>query len=319
MVTPVAEPASLLLKAYQEVERAAHWHLIPTSSSFVWEGGVSADVQWYRGAFPPSPHGWEVLIRAETAYLRGVCQLAMLGSGRDLDEVAAVMQGRWLTCDATSFLRRGNDHSAVGQLAKHVCPDPGEEVHVVESTPTDTGALVRLARSGGLEPSIATVAVRAGLPPLIVGIGSDTEHMAAELRYEPGGLPLPDPESDGVLDLGLALQHLSAGGRRPRGISSRTSGRPVEVLVEPPDLADESGSWTVRSCDVIAVAAHESGGGPAAEGVVAEYLAARAPHLLPVIDFDSASDEFFAYAQEERHARELAEVLRSLQQRGNSA
>ncbi len=220
MVTPVAEPASLLLKAYQEVERAAHWRLIPTSSPFVWEGGVSSGIQWYRGAFPPSPHGWEVLIRAETAYLRGVFQLAMLGSGRDLDEVAAVMQGRWLTCDATSFLRRGNDHSAVGQLAKHVCPDPGEEVHVVESTTTDTGEFVRLARSGGLEPSIATVAVRTGLAPLIVGIGSDTEHVAAELRYEPGGLPYLTP-SRTVCWTWVLLFSTSARAGGDRGASRR--------------------------------------------------------------------------------------------------
>ncbi len=119
------------------------------------------------------------------------------------------------------------------------------------------------------------------------------------LLYDDGPLSPPVPEEERTIDLVDALARL-ADARRvtapPRPARQRAR---LTVHVSGPESPDLH--WTVSSNAVVEHLAPGEGG-PVAEDRVRELLALHARHSLDVLEFDSSSEEFIAYAETAEHA-----------------
>ncbi len=300
------EAARILSEAYRTLTRSSSWRLIPMSQSSCFEAAARPGLQWHRSIRNGETAGWEVLISGEDAYLKGVFQYAVLGWTRGRDHVAAVVGDRWLRCDAAAFLRAGDDHSALGQLAKFVAPDRGRAAAVAATVTTDEGTVYRLARRDPTD--VISVLVPAdGHPPTIVALGSAAEPDLHELAYDDAPLSLPEPRQADTVDLRDAVSALASLSGRKRPRRRRADGPQLRVHVF---RETEDATWTVSSTDVVDRLAPGEGG-HVAEARVVELLAARAPHLLDSVTFDSSGDEVIAVAPSEQAARELAALIES--------
>lgn len=243
---------------------------------------------------------WTVLIRAGTAHLRGLAQASALGYQADLDRAKDALAGRWLTCDATPWLRRAHDHSALGWFGKPAHVQAGESVALRGVQDRDGLVEARLVTGmGGV-----VVAWAPGEEPRVVALDDDEPDDRLRIHYTDGPVDLPDVAADGVCALPELLAML---GRSRPGRSRRAPRRATVDVVAP---AEDGDPWGVVSEDLAEILG--AGSGPDAEPTVLELLAITAPALVEALRLDSYETTFCAYVTDEQTARAVADALRRL-------
>jgi hypothetical protein len=310
-VTPavtVPDPAALLRAAYGTWASSPVWTLwaLTTAGERV-VGGARPGMQWIEAGHLDAA----VLVDGAVARVRGTLLLQGLLGPVEPARVEATVRGRWVTCPAEAWLRRGPDHSALGWFGKGL--DGRDDVRLVTADDTGGTLVARLLTRRG---TVTVQRTRDGETRLVQCLDR-----SGFVRWTWDDVPLvvPRPGPDEVVALDEVLRSLghaedrSAGGPAPGPVRE-----PVREPVRQPGRAtvevfapDEPGEqWSLYSDDLAAVLGVEAG--HEAQALALRALAVHVPHLVHLVEGDSYDTVFSAYVPDERTAREVAEVLRRL-------
>ncbi|WP_088319364.1 hypothetical protein [Kineosporia sp. R_H_3] len=314
-MTPAAtvpDPAGLLRAAYGTWATSPVWTLwaLTTAGERV-VGGVRPGMQWIEAGHLDAA----VLVEGAVARVRGTLLLQGLLGPVEPARVEAAVRGRWVTCPAEAWLRRGADHSALGWFGKGL--DGSDDVRLVTADDTGGTLVARLLTRRG---TVTVQRTRDGTTRLVQCLDR-----SGFVRWTWDDVPLvvPRPAPDEVVALDEVLRALGPAPEPPApGPAHESAGeQPHEQAREPvrqPGRAtvevfapDEPGEqWSLYSDDLAAVLGVEAG--HEAQTLALRALAVHVPHLVHLVEGDSYDTVFSAYVPDERTAREVAEVLRRL-------
>ncbi|WP_088290542.1 hypothetical protein [Kineosporia sp. A_224] len=306
----VPDPAALLRAAYGTWAASPVWTLwaLTTAGERV-VGGVRPGMQWIEAGHLDAA----VLVDGAVARVRGTRLLQGLLGPVGPARVEAAVRGRWVSCPAEAWLRRGVDHSALGWFGKGL--DGSDDVRLVTADDAGGTLVARLLTRRG---TVTVQRTRDGTTRLVQCLDR-----GGFVRWTWDDVPLvvPRPGPDEVVALDEVLRSLGPAEDRPEPVPA-PAGRPVrEEPVRQPGRAtvevfapDEPGEqWSLYSDDLAAVLGVEAG--HEAQTLALRALAMHVPHLVHLVEGDSYDTVFSAYVPDERTAREIAEVLRRLQAR----
>ncbi|MBI4940668.1 MAG: hypothetical protein HY830_07975 [Actinobacteria bacterium] len=317
-MTPAAtvpDPAALLRAAYGTWAASPVWTLgaLTTAGERV-VGGVRPGLQWIEAGHLDAA----VLVDGAVARVRGARLLQGLLGPVGPERVEAAVRGRWVTCPAEAWLRRGADHSALGWFGKGL--DGSDGVRLVTADDADGTLVARLLTRRG---TVTVQRTRDGTTRLVQCLDR-----SGFVRWTWDDVPLvvPRPGPDEIVALDEVLRSLGPGDGRPGPVAGPVAGpvpaadgRPVrEEPVRQPGRAtvevfapDEPGEpWSLYSDDLAAVLGVEAG--HEAQTLALRALAVHVPHLVHLVEGDSYDTVFSAYVPDEPTARTVAEVLRRL-------
>jgi hypothetical protein len=316
-VTPLAtvrDPAALLRAAYAAWAASPVWTLwaLTTAGERV-VGGVRPGVQWIEaGHLDAAVH-----VDGAVARVRGAMLLQGLLGPVAPAAVEAAVRGRWVTCPADAWLRRGADHSALGWFGKGL--DGSDGVRLVTADDAGGTLVARLLTRRG---TVTVQRTRDGTTRLVQCLDRNG---FVRWTWDDVPLVLPRPTPDEVVTLDEVLRSLGPAPEPVRQEPDRaardepTREEPVrEEPVRRPGRAtvevfapDEPGEqWSLYSDDLAAVLGVEAG--HEAQRLALQALATHVPHLVHLVEGDSYDTVFSAYVPDEPTARTVAEVLRRL-------
>ena len=308
-MTPAAtvrDPAALLRAAYGAWAASPVWTLwaLTTAGERV-VGGVRPGVQWIEARHLDAA----VHVDGAVARVRGTLLLQGLLGPVDPGRVEAAVRGRWVTCPAQAWLRRGADHSALGWFGKGL--DGSQEVRLVTADEVGGSLVARLLTGRG---TVTVQRTRDGTTRLVQCLDRNG---FVRWTWDDVPLVLPRPAPDEVVALDEVLRSLGPAGDEPARPEPapedpapepvRQPGRPTVEVFAP----DEPGEpWSLYSDDLAAVLGVEAG--HEAQRLALQAVATHLPHLVHLVEGDSYDTVFSAYVPDERTARAVAEVLRRL-------
>jgi hypothetical protein len=294
----VRDPWEWLRSGYESWAASPSWTITMQDQDVDDEsvaGVVRPGVQWFR-ADVMGNH--EVLVRGDTAYVRGANNLlALAGWNTDPEKAARALGGRWVSLPAASWLRRARDHSALGWFGKGLGEDPDDyDVELLDASAQHDGVTARLRTDAG----VLTVHRPDHGPVTFVELTART--WTLRWTFDDRTVDVPAPTAEDVL---ILPELLTALGRNSRRRPQRSRPATVEILAP-----DEPGDgWCLHSDDL--ARAFGVDGGHDAEALALQHIAQQRPDLVHLVEGDSYDTVFSAYVSTEETARTIATILRT--------